>query len=260
MDLELAGKTVLITGASKGIGRACADGFAAEGAHLHLVSRTADDLERAAGEIRDRFQVNVTTHARDLSDSANVDALFEATSDIDVLVNNAGAIPGGSIDKIDEATWRAAWDLKVFGYINMTRRYLAAMKERGHGVIVNDIGTGGDRVDYDYIAGAGGNASLMAFTRAIGGRSIHFGVRVLGVNPGPVETDRIQTVMRSLAEAEFGDPERCSEYYAKWPMNRFAKPEEVADLIVFLASARASYISGTIVTLDGGKHSDNSTL
>ena len=260
MDLELAGKTVLITGASKGIGRACAEGFAAEGAHVNLVSRTAADLDRAAGEIRDRHQVSVTTHARDLSVSRNVDELFEATSDIDILVNNAGAIPGGSIERIDEETWRAAWDLKVFGYINMTRRYLAAMRARGHGVIVNDIGTGGDRVDYDYIAGAGGNASIMAFTRAIGGRSIHFGVRVLGVNPGPVETDRIQTVMRSLAEAEFGDAERCTEYYANWPMQRFAKPEEVADLIVFLASARASYISGTIVTLDGGKASDNSTL
>ncbi len=260
MDLELAGKSVLITGASKGIGRACAEAFAAEGAELHIVARTEADLNRAAEQIRSRHQVGVTVHARDLSVSRNVDALFEATSDIDILVNNAGAIPGGPIEKIDEATWRKAWDLKVFGYINMTRRYLAAMRERGHGVIVNDIGTGGERVDYDYIAGAGGNASLMAFTRAIGGRSIHFGVRVLAVNPGPVETDRIQTVMRQLAEAEFGDPERAREYYANWPMQRFATPEEVADLIVFLASARASYISGTIVTIDGGKAADNSTL
>ena len=255
MDLELAGKSVLITGASKGIGRACANGFAAEGATVHMVARTAADLDRAAGEIRDRHQVAVNTHAYDLSVSRNVDALFDATSDIDILINNAGAIPAGSIDKIDEETWRKAWDLKVFGYINMTRRYLAAMRERGHGVIVNDIGTGGDRVDYDYIAGAGGNASLMAFTRGIGGRSIHFGVRVLGVNPGPVETDRIQTMMRSL-----GDAERQQEFYANWPMQRFAKPEEVADLIIFLASARASYISGTIITIDGGKTSDNSTL
>ncbi|ETW99622.1 SDR family oxidoreductase [Candidatus Entotheonella palauensis] len=260
MDLELTGKTVLITGASKGIGRACADAFAAEGANLHIVSRTEADLKRAAEEIRSRHQVAVTVHARDLSVSRNVDELFEATSDIDILINNAGAIPGGSIDKIDEATWREAWDLKVFGYINMTRRYLAAMRERGSGVIVNDIGTGGDRVSYDYIAGAGGNASLMAFTRAIGGRSIHFGVRVVGVNPGPVETDRIQTAMQVWAEAEFGDPGKASEFYANWPMQRFAKPEEVADLIVFLASARASYISGTIFTIDGGKNSDNMIL
>lgn len=260
MDLELAGKSVLITGASKGIGRACAEAFAAEGADLHIVSRTQADLDRAADEIRSRHQVGVTVHAHDLSQSRNVDELFAATSDIDVLVNNAGAIPAGPIEEIDEATWREAWDLKVFGYINMTRRYLAAMRERGSGVIVNDIGTGGDRVSYGYIAGAGGNASLMAFTRAIGGRSIHFGVRVLGVNPGPVETDRIRTAMRVYAEAQYGDPERAREFYANWPMQRFAKPEEVADLIVFLASARASYISGTIVTIDGGKASDNSIL
>ena len=119
---------------------------------------------------------------------------------------------------------------RATSYINMTRRYLAAMRARGAGVIVNDIGTGGDRVDYDYIAGAGGNASLMAFTRAIGGRSIHFGVRVLGVNPGPVETDRIQAVMRAVAEENFGDPDRASEYYANWPMQRFAKPEDAHEV------------------------------
>jgi len=134
------------------------------------------------------------------------------------------------------------------------------MQERRHGVIVNDIGTGGEKLDYDYIAGAAGNASLMAFTRAIGSRSIYNGVRVVGVNPGPVETDRIQPMLRQKAENDFGDPERARKYYAHWPMQQFAQPEEVADLIVFLASARASYISGTVVTIDGGMVNNNSVL
>ena len=158
MELGLTGRSVLITGSSKGIGLACAHAFAAEGCDLHLIARTAADLERARGELRDRHQVQVTTHALDLSDSANVDRLVEAAGDVDILVNNAGAIPGGSIEAVDEARWREGWDLKVYGYINMTRAFLTRMKARGSGVIINDIGTGGEKLDYDYIAGAAGNA------------------------------------------------------------------------------------------------------
>jgi NAD(P)-dependent dehydrogenase (short-subunit alcohol dehydrogenase family) len=161
---------------------------------------------------------------------------------------------------VDEQRWREAWDLKVYGYINVTRAFLARMTAQGSGVIINDIGTGGEKLDYNYIAGAAGNASLMAFTRAIGSRSIYAGVRVVGVNPGPVETDRIQTLMRQKAVAEFGDESRAAAYYANWPMERFARPDEVADLIVFLASDRASYISGTVVTIDGGMVNNNSML
>ena len=260
MDLELNGKSVLITGGSKGIGRACAEAFAQEGCLVHIASRTQSDLDAAAEAIRARYDVQVVTHAHDLSDSRQVDALYEATRDVDILVNNAGAIPAGSIERVDEAAWREGWDLKVFGYINMTRRFLAHMRERGYGVIVNDVGTGGEKLDYDYIAGAAGNASLMAFTRAIGSRSLYDGVRVVGVNPGPVETDRIQQLMTQKAAQELGDAGRAREFYGNWPQQRFAEPREVADLIVFLASARASYISGTIVTIDGGMVNNNSIL
>ena len=260
MELGLAGRSVLITGSSKGIGLACAHGFAAEGCDVHLVSRTAADLERARADIAGRYQVQVATSALDLSESANVDRLVETVPDVDILVNNAGAIPAGDIDDVYESRWREAWDLKIYGYINMTRAFLARMRARGSGVIINDIGTGGEKLDYNYIAGAAGNASMMAFTRAIGSRSIYSGVRVVGVNPGPVETDRIQTMMRQKAINEFGDESRAQEYYANWPMERFAKPEEVADLIVFLASDRASYISGTVVTIDGGMVNNNSIL
>lgn len=260
MDLKLTGRAVLITGGSKGIGLACAHAFAAEGCDLHLVARTATDLDRARAELTDRYPIKVDTTALDLADSANVSRLVEAVGDIDILVNNAGAIPAGAIEDIDELRWREGWDLKVYGYINMTRAFLARMSVRGRGVIINDIGTGGEKLDYDYIAGAAGNASLMAFTRAIGSRSIYSGVRVVGVNPGPVETDRIQTMMRRKALSKFGDEDRAQEFYAHWPMERFAKPEEVADLIVFLASDRASYISGTVVTIDGGMVNNNSVL
>src|SRR6202790_5167800 len=211
MDLGLRGKKALVTGASKGIGRACAEALAEEGCDVALVSRTAADLEKARGEIAGKYNVGVRVFSLDLSDSRNVDKVAAECADIDILVNNAGAIPGGNIDAIDEKRWREAWDLKVFGYINMTRRFYAQMRERRSGVIVNVLGAAGENPDFNYIAGSSGNASLMAFTRAMGGTAPRDGLRVIGINPGPVETERLVTLMRTRAETRFGDPEKWTE-------------------------------------------------
>ena len=250
MELGLSGKTVLITGSSKGIGLACAHAFAAEGCNLHLVARDAERLEMARLAITGRHVVEVTTHALDLSASANVNTLAERAGDVDILVNNAGAIPGGPIDVVDEATWRVAWDLKVFGYINMTRTFLARMQARGHGVIVNDIGTGGEKLDYNYIAGAAGNASLMMFTRAMGTVSLRDNIRVVAVNPGLTVTDRMTTMLKGQAKEQYGDPERWRECMPTDPPP--SEADDVADLVVFLSSARARMITGTVLTIDGG--------
>jgi hypothetical protein len=255
MDLNLRGKTVLITGASKGIGLAAAAGFAAEGCNLHLAARTGATLEQARDSLAKRFDVRVTIHPLDLSESRAQGALAKACPDPDILVNNAGAIPGGDISAVDEARWRKAWDLKVFGYVNLTRAYYATMKARRHGVIVNVVGLAGERPDFRYVAGTAGNAALMAFSRAMGSMSLDDGIRVLAVNPGAVETDRIVTLWKTRAEKEFGDVERWREYQKRLPLGRAAKAEEVADLIVFAASGRASYISGVVLTIDGGSAS-----
>ncbi len=252
MDLDLQGKTVLVTGASKGIGLGCAELFAAEGANLHLAARSGDLLETHRGAIRSAHQVNVEVHPIDLAERGSAERLVERCGDIDVLVNNAGAIPGGTIDQVDEARWREAWDLKVFGYINITRQFYRRMRERGRGVIVNVIGMAGERFDAAYIAGSAGNASLMAFTRGVGSTSIDQGVRILGVNPGAVETDRIRSLLVTKAETQFGDGSRWREYFSRLPLGRAAAVEEVANVVVFLASERASYLSGIIVTIDGG--------
>ena len=172
MDLHLAGRTALVTGASKGIGLAVARCFAAEGVNLVLAARSKDALEKNAAELREKYQVKVAAMALDLSDQAARDKLVAAYPDVDILINNAGAIPGGTIFEVDDKAWRAGWDLKVFGYVNLTRAYFGQMSQRKSGVIICICGLGGEKLDFGYIAGAAGNASLMAFARAMGGRSV----------------------------------------------------------------------------------------
>jgi NAD(P)-dependent dehydrogenase (short-subunit alcohol dehydrogenase family) len=252
MDLHLRGKSVLITGASKGIGAAAAAVFAEEGCDLHLAARREAALAELAARLRADHGVRVETHAVDLRQVTNLDHLAAAAAGVDILVNNAGDVPGGSLDVVDDPAWRHAWELKVFGYINLTRRFYAAMKARGHGVIINDIGSAGERFDANYIAGAVGNAALMTFTRALGGRSLEDGVRVVGINPGPVETDRIVELMKRQAHARFGDEGRYRELMSRFPLGRAAKPREIADLMAYLASDRSAYTSGVVFTVDGG--------
>src|SRR6202040_3430332 len=260
MELGLRGRKALVTGASKGIGRACAEALAEEGCDVALVSRTATDLEKARGEIAGKYNVGVRVFALDLSDSRNVDKVAAECADIDILVNNAGAIPGGNIDAIDEARWRTAWDLKVFGYINMTRRFYALMRERKKGVIVNILGAAGENPDFDYIAGSAGNASLMAFTRAMGGTAPRDGLRVIGINPGPVMTDRLVSLMRTRAQTQLGDPEKWQELMKGNAFGRAAKPEEIGWMAAFLASDLSGYTTGSIITVDGGGSSRRSAL
>ena len=252
MDLNLRGKKALVTGASKGIGRATAQVLAAEGCDLVLVARTAGDLEQARDAIRAQHNVAVTAVPLDLSNGDAARGLARDFPEIDILVNNAGAIPGGNIEEIDEARWRQAWDLKIFGYINLCRAYLGLMKQRRRGVIVNIIGSAGERLDAAYIAGSMGNASLMAFTRALGGAAPDFGVRVVGINPGPVATDRLVTLLKKRAQDRLGDAERWQELTKPMAFGRPGKPEEIAAMAAFLASDLSAYTTGTIVTIDGG--------
>ncbi|HVZ08548.1 short-chain dehydrogenase/reductase [Rhodopila sp.] len=252
MDLQLAGRTALITGASKGIGLASAEALAAEGVNVILVSRTQADLDAARQALLARHNAGVEVHALDLADSRNVDFLAERHPGIDILVNNAGAIPGGDLWAIDERRWREAWDLKVFGYINMCRAFYAAMKARGRGVIINILGMAGEKVDRGYIAGSSGNASLMAFTRALGGSAGDDGLRVVGINPGAIATERLVTMMQTRAQDRFGDAARWQELMKPLPMGRAGKPEEIGAMVAFLASDLSAYTTGTIITIDGG--------
>jgi NAD(P)-dependent dehydrogenase (short-subunit alcohol dehydrogenase family) len=252
MDLHLKGKRVLITGASKGIGAAAAEAFAEEGAHVRLAARNGDGMEALAKKLRAEHGVEVSVHAVDLRKPDDLARLAREAADIDILVNNAGDIPGGSIEKIDEPTWRHAWELKVFGFINLTRLVYAQMKARGNGVVINDIGAAGEKFDANYVCGSTGNAALMAFTRALGGKSLADNIRVVGINPGPVGTDRHVTLMKTRARSHLGDENRFRELQKGFPLERPAHAREIADLMTFLASDRSGYTSGVVFTVDGG--------
>jgi NAD(P)-dependent dehydrogenase (short-subunit alcohol dehydrogenase family) len=259
MNLDLTGKTALITGASKGIGLALAHVMAKEGCHLHLAARNGEAMLAAKKEIEAAHKVSVTVHALDLSSTEAMEKLAKDAGDIDILINNAGDIPAGSLEIVDDEAWRKGFDLKVFGYITLARAFYKKMKGKD-GVILNVIGNSGENWDASYIAGSTGNAALMSFTKALGGASLNDGIRVVGVNPGPVATDRMLKIMKRKATDMLGDEGRWEELFDKYPGKRPATAEEVADLCAFLSSPRAGYITGSIVTIDGGIASRGSVI
>jgi NAD(P)-dependent dehydrogenase (short-subunit alcohol dehydrogenase family) len=239
MDLGLSGKRALVTGASKGIGAATACVLAEEGCSVVLISRTEADLERTAKRIRDAGG-KADILAADLSQPGEAQRVAAAFPTVDILVNNAGAIPGGNLAAVDEATWRKAWDLKVFGYINMCRLYYAAMRAQGGGVIVNVVGAAAQIRDPEYICGVTGNAALTAFTLSLGSSSHKDMIRVVGVSPGPVATERLLNI------------ERHSTVVLPRPFGRAATPEEIAQTVAFACGRPSSYLSGAVILVDGG--------
>lgn len=248
MDLQIAGKRVVVTGGSKGIGLAVAEVFVAEGASVTLVGRDAGRL----GEAAEGLAGQVAVFAADLSIAAERERLAAAHGDADILVNNAGAIPGGGLFDIDMARWEQAWALKVMGYIHMTQLYLARMKERRDGTIINIIGMAGRQPRWGYICGGTGNAALNAFTNAVGGKSPEWNVRVFGIHPSATRTDRIIEISKTRAKHELGDEARWEEMLGNLPFDRMAEPAEIAAMAVMLASPRVAYLSGTVVDVDGG--------
>lgn len=251
MDLHLTGKRALVTGGSKGIGRASAEVLAEEGCDVILVARDPAALDDAATAVRARRQVRVEVIAADLSRQTEVERVAEVVGAIDILVNNAGAIPPGNLLAVDDATLRAAWDLKVFGFISLCRALYPVLKTR-QGVVVNVIGAAGETFDPGYIAGVAGNAGLMAFTRALGRGAHADGVRAVAINPGPVATARLERLLRHRAATELGDADRWLKLCKGMPYGRPAQPAEIGAAVAFLASPRSAYTNGTVLTINGG--------
>ena len=253
MDLKLKDKHVMVTGGSKGIGLAVAHSFAKEGAQPILVSRTLSSLQSAAKEIKAQSGMDCELLAADMASRGSAKSLIEQCGNIDILVNNAGAIPGGTVLDIDEDRWREAWELKVFGYINLVREVLPQMQANKKGVIANIIGMAGAAPRNAYLCGSTANAALIAFTQAVGGASVAHGVRVFGVNPSPTRSERMQTMLQAQAQKKFEDASRWMELTQSMPFGRMAEPQELADLTTFCCSPLAGYLSGSVINVDGGQ-------
>ena len=252
MDLQLSGKRALVTGASQGIGAVIARHLAAEGCALAISARSAAKLDMLADEVREAHGVKVDIIPLDLAIPGNAETLAERAGSVDILINNAGAIPAGRLHEIDDPTWRMAWEVKLFGYINLTRSIYPMMSASGGGVIINVCGASGQRPKANYICGSVANTALMSFSEALGGDSMNDGIRIVALNPGPVETERLIALTRGSAAEKLGDAERWRELWQALPEGRAATIEEIANMAVFLASPCSSYTSGTVITVDGG--------
>jgi 3-oxoacyl-[acyl-carrier protein] reductase len=257
MELGLKGKTVLVTGGSKGIGRATARAMAAEGALVMICSRSASDLEAAAGAIRSETGQPVEVVAADLSRLDGVESAAAAAvrrfGRLDVLVNNAGAIKGGDFLALPDEEWMTGWSLKLLGYVRMARTVLPQMRAQGGGRIVNVVGMAARNPATTYMMGGAANAALINFTKALADLGAPSNILVTAVSPGPVKTDRWDSLQRQQAIAAGKDLETFEKERSRnFPLGRIATPEEVADLVCFLASERASFLTGIAITIDGG--------
>lgn len=259
MDLQLTGQHVLITGGSKGIGLACARAFLREGARVSLVSRDVANLERAAMELRADFadaSTRVQTQAADMRDAAlalaALDAIEQQAGAVQVLVNSAGAAKRTPPDELTPQAWHEAMDAKYFSTIHMLDPLVKRMAARGGGAIVNVIGAGGKVASPIHMPGGAANAALMLVSAGMAAAYAARGVRVNAVNPGLTLTERLKEGMAADARLQGISPEEALQRAtARLPLGRIAEPAEIADAVLFLASARASYITGAILAMDG---------
>jgi NAD(P)-dependent dehydrogenase (short-subunit alcohol dehydrogenase family) len=257
MDLGLQNQHVLITGGSKGIGLACARGFLQEGAHVTLVARTSATLLAAQAALSSTYPGSpVRVYAADLKDAAQaaemVDAVEQQGGPVGVLVNSAGAARRTPADELTPAAWQDAMMAKYFSTIHVLDPMIKRMAQRGRGAIVNVVGAGGKVASPIHLPGGSANAALMLASVGLANAYAGRGVRVNAVNPGLTLTDRLQEGMAADARVQgITMEEALKRATAKLPLGRIARPEEVADAVVFLASARASYITGAVLAMDG---------
>lgn len=256
MDLGVDGKAALVTGGSRGIGLACARVLAREGCRVAICARSRDDLEAAAKGLEGEG-ATVLAIAADLAEADEAGRVVrEAVArfgQLDILVNNAGAIRGGDFLETSAQDWADDWRLKVLGYVRMAQEALPTMRPRRQGRIVNVIGAAARNPATTYMAGGIANAGLVNFTKALADLAAPDGILVNAVSPGATATERWERLLAQEAAALGRRVQDLrTERFRSQPLGRIATPEEVADVVAFLASERASFVTGVTITVDGG--------
>lgn len=252
MELGLRDSVAIVTGASRGIGRAIAQVLAGEGMRLSLVARSSADLT----ELADDLPTDVLTHAVDLRDPAVAARVVEATAQhfgqLDLLVNNAGATVRGDFLGLSEQQWEDGYALKLFGAVRCTRAAWPHLVLSG-GSVVNIIGIGGRTGSSEFTIGGSVNAALMNLTKSLADRGVSDGIRVNAINPGSIKTDRLTSRITTHAAARGITQEQAqTELAAAARVARFGEPAEIARVVAFLASTASSYVQGAVIDVDGG--------
>jgi NAD(P)-dependent dehydrogenase (short-subunit alcohol dehydrogenase family) len=253
MDLQLAGKVAIVTGANRGIGRAIAQTLAAEGMKIAAAARSKDQLEDLAQSIETECLVQAVDLREPESAAAVVDATIAKFGRIDLLVNNAGATKRGDFFELTDADWDDGFALKFFGAMRLCRagwKHLRASQ----GSIVNIIGIGGRTGSAEFTIGGSVNAACRLLTKALADRGVKDGVRVNAINPGSIKTERLDIRLKSFAEENGIDLANAEQQMARASgVARFGEPSEIASAVAFLASSRAAFCHGALLDIDGGQ-------